>query len=278
MVPIALALGSALLVGTSDFLGGLAGRKGRLHAVVVWSQVIGLATIVVVSVLVGGSPTAADLWWGAGAGVCGSIAVTILYRGFTVSQIGIVSPVSSVGAAALPVLIGLLVGERPAALALLGVLVGLVAIALVSQSGGGDEHHNALSGVLHGIGAGVGFAGLFILLSFTDIDSGTWPLVPGRFAGAATLAVWAMTLRKSLVPAEGSWAPIAGAGVLAMVGNGLFLLAVQRGLLSLVAVLTSLYPAASVLWARIVLHERLRRIQLVGFALALTAVGLIVAS
>lgn len=278
MDPTALALGSAALVGTSDFLGGLAGRRGRLHAVVVWSQLIGLVTIAVVSYLIGGSPTSEELWWGAAAGVCGSVAVTILYRGFTVSQIGIVSPVSSVGAAAVPVVFGLIVGERPATAALAGVAVGIVAIALVSRTRSSTNDGAVLAGVLHGLGAGIGFAGLFVLLSFTSESAGTWPLVPGRLAGAVTLTIWAMALRSPLRPVKGTWLPIIGAGVFAMIGNGLFLLAVQRGLLSLVSVLTSLYPAASVMWARVVLKERLQPIQMVGFVLALVAVGLIITS
>lgn len=278
MDPTTLALGSAALVGTADFLGGFAGRKGRLHAVVVWSHLIGLATIAVISYLIGGSPTTEELLWGAAAGVCGSIAITILYRGFTVSQIGIVSPISSVGAAAIPVLIGLFTGERPTNTALVGVMVGIVAIALVSRSAPGGGGGSTLVGVLHGLGAGLGFAGMFVLLSFTSEQAGTWPLVPGRLAGAIAVTLWAMALKSPLRPVKGSWLPTIGAGVFAMVGNGLFILAVQRGLLSLVSVLTSLYPAASVLWARVVLKERLRPVQLVGFVLALVAVALIITS
>lgn len=274
-MPAFLAICSALVVGSSDFLGGFAGRKGRIYAVVVWTQFIGFVAIVGISALIGGDPTAADLWWGAGAGLSGSIGIAILYRGFTVAQIGVVSPISSVGAAAVPALFGIFTGEEPGAPALIGVAVGIVAIALVSQSDG--TRRASLIGVLHGAGAGIGFAGLFILLSYTTEDAGTWPLVPGRLAGAVVLTIGAIALGKNLKPAQGSWPAIFGAGVLAMAGNGLFLLAVQRGLLSLVAVLTSLYPAASVMWARLVFHERLRRVQLVGFALALIAVGLIVA-
>ncbi len=275
-MPALLALASGFVVGTSDFLGGLAGRRGRLGAVVVWSQLIGVGTIVLISVLIGGNPTAAELWWGTAAGVCGSIGVATLYRGFTVSDIGVVAPISAVGAAALPVLGGLLIGERPGWVALSGVVLGLLAIYLITQTHP-ERAHLTFAGVVHGAGAGVGFAAMFILLSFTDVSAGTWPLVPGRAAGASLFTIGALVLRQELKPVDGTWPPIVGAGVLAMVGNGLYLLAVQRGLLSLVAVLTSLYPAASVMWARVVLHERMLRVQLLGFVLALGAVTLILA-
>ena len=108
-----LAVCSALVVGTSDFLGGFASRRGRIFAVVVWTQLIGFGAIVVMSALIGGDPTAEDLWWGTGAGVCASIGIAILYRGFAVAQVGVVSPISAVGAAVLPALFGLFTGEEP---------------------------------------------------------------------------------------------------------------------------------------------------------------------
>ena len=149
-----LAICSALVVGTSDFLGGFASRRGRIYAVVVWTQFIGVGAILVISALIGGDPTTADLLWGTGAGVCGSVGIAILYRGFTVAQVGVVSPISSVGAAALPALFGLFTGEEPGALAIIGIAVGILAIALVSQSG--EAQRASLIGVLHGAGAGGG--------------------------------------------------------------------------------------------------------------------------
>lgn len=272
---VVLALAAALVVGSGDFFGGMAARRGKVLAVVTWVHLVGIAAMAVLGPLLGGDPTAADLGWGAASGVAGAAGVLALYAGFTAGRVGLVAPTSAVVAAAFPVVFGVLTGERPSALAIAGLATGLVAIALVSRPERGETAGGGRQGLLHGVVAGLAFGALFILLSRAESGSGLWPLLPARAAGALLLVGAAVALGRELRPAAGSWQPIAAAGVLTVSGNGLFLLASQRGLLSVVAVLTSMYPAATVAWARVVFRERLAGLQLVGVALALAAVGLI---
>ncbi len=274
---IALALAAALVVGSGDFFGGVASRHGRVLAVVLWVHVVGIVAMALLGPLLGGDPTAADLWWGAAAGIAGAAGVLSLYLGFASSRMGVVAPVSAVVAAAAPVLFGLATGERPGPVAFAGLAVGLVAIALVSRPAAGDERGSTAAGVARGLAAGVAFGALFILFSRAGDGSGVWPVLPARVAGAALLVVATTAVRSPRRPIRASWGAIGLAGTLTVGGNGLFLLASQEGLLSVVSVLTSMYPAATVGWARLVYRERLSGVQLSGVALALAAVALIVA-
>ncbi len=272
---VLLALAAAVVVGSGDFFGGVAARHGRILAVVTWVHVVGIGAMAALGPLLGGDPTAADLWWGAASGVAGAAGVLALYSGFTAGRVGLVAPTSAVVAAGFPVGFGILVGERPGWVALAGLAVGLAAIALVSRPSHDEPGDGAANGLVHGVAAGLAFGALFILLSRAEDGSGLWPLLPARAAGAAALVGAAIAMRRDLAPVRMSWRPIATAGLLTVTGNGLFLLASQRGLLSVVAVLTSMYPAATVAWARVVFRERLNGVQLSGVALALLAVALI---
>ncbi|MDP8986869.1 MAG: EamA/RhaT family transporter, partial [Actinomycetota bacterium] len=174
---------------------------------------------------------------------------------------------------------GLGSGERPPAVSLIGVAVALMAVALVA--GGAPragrtparEHSRGHLGLA--VGAGAAFGLLFILLAGTGAGAGLSPLVAARVASLAVLAVATFAIRAPLRLAPGSGATVAGAGLLDMAANVLFLLAARRGLLSLVAVLASLYPAATSVLARAVLEERLGRVQVGGLGLALAGLVLI---
>ncbi len=270
---ILLALASAAVVGSADFFGGFATRRGRVFAVVAWSHLFGVAATAAIGPVVGGSPTAADLWWGAASGVSGAAGILSLYSGFAAARVGVVAPTSAVVAAVFPALFGIVEGERPSLLALAGIALGIGAVLLISRAADGSGL--SLTGLLYGIGAGLGFGGLFILLSRAQDGSGIWPLGPGRLAGFVVIALAAAIWGRDLRPVRSSWPPLLVAGFLAVLGNGLFLLASQRGLLSVVAVLTSLYPVATVAWARAIFKEVLAPSQLLGLALALLAVAVI---
>ena len=276
---VLLGLASALVYGTADFMGGVAAKRTGAIAVVVWSQTAGLALIVGTLVVLGQNPPApSDLLWGAVGGVGGGTGVALLYRGLARGRMAIVAPTTAVGAAAIPVIVGLLLGERPEPVALIGVALALLAIVLVSS--GSSEAEKAVAsrrvpeGFPEAVGAGLGFALFFICLAQTDADAGLWPLLTARVsivvAGLAGLAT-----RAPLRPERGTWAAIAACGVLDMLANLLYLLAINLGLLSLVAVLASLYPASTVVLARVVLRERMTRVQLGGLLAAATGVALI---
>ncbi len=273
---ILLALAAATFSGAGDFLGGLASRYGRVHAVVTMSHVAGIVTALVVAPFIPGSPHAADAGWGALAGIGGALAVLSLYTGFTRSQVAVVSPVAAVGAAATGVIFAVAAGERPAAVQGVGVAVGIVAIYLISRSPI-DRAANTLVGLAFGALAGLGFGSMLVFFSLVSDDSGIWPLVPARMAGFVVLVLIAVRPRRPLIPVRSAWVPLATAGALTIFGNGAFILAEQRGSLAIVAVIASMFPATTVLLARIFFGERISRTRTVGLVTALLAVGLIAA-
>ncbi len=276
-VAILFGLAAALTYGAADFFGGLSTKRSNEFSVVVCSQVIGSGLLIVAVPFFLNAPfTLEALGWGMGAGAGGGLGVLLLYRGLARGRMSVVAPTTGVVAAGVPVLVGLALGERPGTRALLGVVVALIAVALVSMTPD-DDASRSYSGLREAIGAGVGFGVFFILLSFAGDDSGLWPLLGARIASLGSVLVLALVTRRSLRPQAGSWNLIAAAGILDVAANLFYLLATRAGLLSLVAVLTSMYPGVTVLLARIVLHERVRRVQLVGLVCTALGVGLIAA-
>ena len=273
---ILFSLFAAGFSGAGDFFGGLASRYGRVLAVVAASHFVGFITAIVVSLLLPGESAGADLGWGALAGVAGALAVLALYTGFTKSQVAVVSPVAAVGAAATGVLFAIATGERPAGLQIVGVALGMAAIYLIGRSPI-DRDDTTLTGLGFGALAGLGFGSMLVFLSRVSEDSGMWPLVPARGAGFVLLYLIAWRTRAALRPHRSSLAPLAAAGAVTIIGNGSFILAAQRGSLAIVAVLASMFPATTVILAKIFFRERLSRTRLVGLIGALAAVGLIAA-
>ncbi|HKF92212.1 MAG TPA: EamA family transporter [Acidimicrobiia bacterium] len=275
-----IALGAlvALAYGSGDFLGGISAKGLPTVAVLLVSQSFGLAAAVVLVVALRDAPPAAHIFvLSAAAGVVAVMALGLLFRGLAVGRMSIVAPLSAIGGGVLPVAWGLLRGERPSALALAGVGVALVAAAIVGR---GAEHDPApaISPRLElalGAGAGVGFGVVFILLAESSSGSGMWPVVIARCASVPVLAVAAVVLGSSPRMARAEIAPVAGAGLFDVGANALVVLAVRRGLLSLVAPVASLYPATTVVLARLVLHERVGRQRAGGLALGLVGLALI---
>jgi drug/metabolite transporter (DMT)-like permease len=227
------------------------------------------------------------LGWGAASGAAGGAGVALLYRALAAARMSVVAPITAVEAAAVPVLWGLLIGEQPGALALGGVVVALVAVVLVSAApeaapapGVPDQAPPPRPllrrpGTVDALGAGLAFGLFFLLLDRAGAGAGLWPLVAARVVSVGLLGGLAVARRRSLRPPPGSLPVIVGAGALDMLANLAYLLATGEGLVSLVAVLTSLYPASTVLLARVVLGERLVRLQVTGLGLAALGVVLI---
>ena len=274
MTAVILATACAVVYGTADFFGGLATRRSRVLAVVALSQLAGLALIVALLAVLPGVVSGGALLWGLAAGLSGAIGLVLFYRALATGVMSVVAPTTAVTSAALPVVFGLASGERPALLALVGVVLALGAVLLVSQNPAADGKGSA-SATLTSLAAGAGFGGFFILLAMAPDAAGLWPLVGARASSITLVVLLALATRRTLRPSAGSLRVIVAAGVLDMAANVLYLLAKQEGLLSLVAVLVSLYPASTLLLARHVLGERLHAIQLAGVACALGAVALI---
>ncbi|MCW2848875.1 MAG: EamA/RhaT family transporter [Marmoricola sp.] len=270
---VLLALGGAIAYGLSDFVGGVASRRTTVWPVAFTACLGAALGTVVLVVLVPGDPTAPDFAWGMLGGVGSGTGTAFLYRGFARGRMGVVAPVSAVGAALLPASLGIATGERPSAIVWAGLLAALPGIWLVSREPAPDDVPAGIAaGLLDGVLAGLGFGLLFAALGQVPEDSGFGPVLATQAVSLLAVAGAAVALGGDPVPRRrDDWWGLA-AGVLATVAVVGFLLARQQGLLSVAAVLTSLYPAATVLLATLVLHERMHRGQAVGLGLCAAAV------
>ncbi|MEW9533466.1 EamA family transporter [Microbispora sp. NPDC049125] len=278
MTAVALATACAVIFGTADFFGGLATRRSRVLAVVAVSQIGGLLLIAALIPVLPGTLSAAALLWGMASGVAGACGIVLFYRGLATGMMSVVAPTTATTAMVVPVAFGLVRGERPSAQALAGVALGLLAVLLVSRDPNGPAAGARLGPIVGALASGAGFGGFFILLKLAPGDAGVWPLAGARIASITLVALLALATRRSLRPLPGSLPVTITAGVLDMAANVLYLFAAQRGMLSLVAVLVSLYPASTLMLARHVLGERLSPMQITGVGFALGAVALIAAS
>jgi uncharacterized membrane protein len=288
---IVLGLAAALAYGLGDFVAGLLSRRVHYALVAVIGNAVAFAvTVVALVVTTRADPTPQALLWGAASGIGSGFGTLVLFRGLAQGRMGVVAPLSALGAAVVPVVIGVALGDRPSAPAWLGVVLALPAIWLVSTTGnqGSDEATASrktagrpalAAGAVDGLMAGVGFALLFVGLNLAGDGSGLWPVVAGLGTALIVMAVVVVGMLprleiRRLAARDGAVA--ASVGVFGAAAAIFYFLSTQAGLLSIVAVLTSLYPAATVLLARVVLHESISRRQAAGLALAAVAVVLIV--
>lgn len=273
---LVLALGAAVAYGLSDFVGGVSGKRASVWAVALVAQLAGTVVLLLALPWSGGTPTGADLAWGSLAGVGSGVGTSFLYRGLAGGRMGVVAPVSGVGAALVPVLTGLALGERPGPLAALGMVLALPGIWLVAREPArAGEPTGGDGGFTDGLLAGAGFGFLFVALSRIGEDAGLLPLACNQAVGAVVVIVVAALLRASWLPREGpaAWGAISGVlGALATLG---FVAATHGGYLSVAAVMTSLYPAFTVLLAATVLRERIHGMQAAGLLLSGAAVVLV---
>ncbi len=277
---VLLALGSAVAYGLSDFIGGSLARRARVFAVAVVGQTASTAGTGVAALLFfTGEPATSDWVWGAVAGIGSGIGAVFLYRGLASGRMSVVAPLSAVAAALLPAVVGFISGERPTIVTWLGVVCAFPAIWLVSraaeQAPGNDRIGRA--GVTDGLLAGLGFGSLFAALGQVDDASGLGPLTLAQASSVLAIVALATGLRQPWLPRYRGEAAASIAGLLGALATSLFLLSTQSGLLTVAAVLTSLYPASTVLLAALVLHERIHRSQGVGLLLAGAAVALVAA-
>ena len=280
-----LALGSALFYGAADFTGGLTSRRAGAIPVVVISQFTGMLLLaLLLPVLPSASPSRNDLLWGAAAGLTGGIGVALLYRALAIGTMAVVAPTTAVCAVAIPVVVAVVLGERPAPLAVAGIALGIISIILVSQqqpAPGSEAGHGAHRGRLPprvptAFASGVAIGFFYLSLARSRAEAGMWPLLMARVVSVLLFATLAIATRASFRMTRGVVALVFAAGAIDMLANALYLLASRQGQLSVVVTLSSLYPASTVLLARIILHERLSPWQVTGVVCALAAVMLIV--
>jgi drug/metabolite transporter (DMT)-like permease len=280
---VVLALASAVCYGAADFLGGFTAKRASTVAIVVVSQLSGLVVLLLVlPMLPASAPLRSDYAWGAVAGLTGGAGVALLYRALAIGVMAVVAPTTAVCAVTIPVLAALAFGERPGLAAIGGIALAIVAIVLVSQSSAPEPMRDAptsntrSSAFSLALIAGIAIGFFFLALARTSHEAGLWPLVAARAASVGLFAAIAMLASNPLRIPMGILGVVAAGGVLDMLANLLYLIAARSGPLSVAVTLASLYPASTVLLARIVLHERLNTLQWIGVACAIVAVALIV--
>ncbi len=278
MLSILFGLFAALGWGAGDFTGGLASRKTGAYRAVFYGEVIGIILLLIV-VLVAGEPLPDQKIWLLAmlAGALGTVGLMFLYHSMTLGMMSIATPVSALLAASLPVLVGIFKEGIPQLLTIIGFGFALFAVWMISQGESGMTNILAhLSDLKLPLLAGIGFGLYFVLMhEATRTGATIWPMVASRSGGMILITVYMLITRASWkVEDSSAWPMITINGILDISGNLFFILAGQTGRLDVAAVLSSLFPGATVMLAWIFLKERLTRNQWIGIASALVAIVL----
>ena len=269
-----LALLTSVLYGTGDFIGGLTTKRNRAIVVLFYVQVFGGLALAVTMPLYGATFAWRDVLIGVTAGWIGLLALGLLYRGLARGPMAVVAPLTALTSAVVPVVWDLAGGTRPSGLTGIGMVVGLIAIAIVSSESNDESTPVTVQVVVEALLAGCGFGLFFAALSETSDDAAPWPVLGSRISTITIMAV-ILVARKIDVGQVTDRGLLFVGGLCDTGANVVFLFALRHGSLAAVAVLSSLYPAATVVWARLVLKERLDGRKILGLATALAAVGLI---
>lgn len=279
MMPVALASTSAVAYGISDYLGGVASRRARALRVVSVAYPLSILLVGGAAVVAGGSPTLVGVAWGVASGLASGIAVWSFYVALSRGPMSVISPITAVLAAAVPLGVGLAAGERPGGNALLGMALALVATVLVSLESeeGSSAEHGRLTPQLMALTviSGLAFAGFFVLLAQVPPGEGLWPVAASRIGATVVVLAAAIAVRESFGFSGRLVAIGLVIAVFDAVANGSFYFASQAGMLSLVSVIAALYPAFTVALAVTHGGERLRPVQLAGLGLAGVAIVLL---
>ena len=279
MLVVIVGVVSALVFGAADFLGGLAAKRIAAVRVTAITGAVGLAAMLALLPLLGGrfSPEAALL--GALSGVTGSIAIVLLYACLAIGPMSILSPLTAVVSAVVPLTAGLIRGESLSTIGYVAIGIALVAVVLVGFVPSTDVVRPSLRGILMAIGSGALIGAFLIIIDLTPEDSGLIPLVFNR--ATSSLIMFAVVSVLVLLGRGGSggWRPglalAIACGVVDAAANAGLLLGLRLGELSIVSVLTALYPAGTIILAAIVLRERIALVQYIGLALAITAAAML---
>ena len=266
---------SAFSWGSGDFCGGMATKKGSAFSVVLFSQIIGGLFLVILAFVFGEPlPAWPDALLGALAGLAGMMGLLALYHGLAGRQMGLMAPLTAVIAAVVPLPVAFLQDGLPNISTLIGFGVALTAVWFLSSTGGGTRL------VWRDLGlpliAGTGFGLFFVITDQITVGSIIWPLIAARLATTTFLLLFLLLRKEAIRPPRASWPLVALSGIFDTGGNAFFILAAQAGRLDIASLLSSLYPAVTVLLAWIIIKERLAVPQWVGVGLAMLALLLIV--
>ncbi len=276
MLAVLLGLVSAGAWGAADFTGGLASRRTGAYQTVLYGEAVGLPIIFIVTLIMREPLPVPSIWMPAMlGGILGSSGLLLLYHAMTKGLMSIATPVSALLAALIPVIIGSFIEQPAGPFAILGFVLALASVWLISQSEGGMQDLLAhLRGLLLPLLAGIGFGLYFVLMHTATRHATYWPMVASRTGGVLILSLYVGLSRTSWKANKTAYFLILLNGLLDIGGNIFFVLAGQAGRLDVSAVLSSLYPGATVLLASVFLRERLSRTQWTGIAAALIAIVL----
>jgi drug/metabolite transporter (DMT)-like permease len=270
---VIFGLAASLCWGSGDFNGGLASRRASATSVVIAAYAVGFALLIALALIWREPfPALRDIVWGGFAGLAGAIGLISFYSALSIGRMGIAAPVSAILTASLPVLFGVFTQGLPSLLQLGGFVLALLAIGLISRP---ERAKGRPEGIGLALLAGCGFGCFFILISRVSPTATFWPLAMARFTSVLFLLLMAGMRRQQILPNMKVALLVMLAGVLDAIGNAFFVLAAHSGRLDVAAVLSSLYPAATVLLAALLLRERVTRIQAIGIVIALVAVPMI---
>lgn len=275
---IVLALGAAAFYGSADFMGGLASRQVSALRVAFGSQLAGLAVLVVGLVLTGSTAvTGTALLAGAASGVFGALGLVTVFRALAVGPMSVVAPTTALSAASVPVLVGVVLGERPGPTALLGIVVAFAAVVLITweRAEPGVPRAVGRTVLVSALAGGTVFGFFFVFQHQAGDGAGLWPLLAARAVSIPLLAGLVQREGTSTGGARSISGPVLLSGTLDMLANILFVLATRHGMLSVVSALTGLYPASTVLLAQGRLGERMHRKQVLGLGVATVAAVLV---
>ena len=276
MLSILYGIASALSWGAGDFAGGLSSRKVGAYRAVFYADFFGLLVLIAAYFIYPETlPAARVIWVSAIGGMLGTVGLLILYYSLTKGQMSIAAPVSALFAAVLPVIVGSITEGLPGQFQLIGFVLALAAVWLISQ-GDGSFHISRLSDLRLPVLAGLGFGCYFIFLHSATQDTTAilWPMIISRVAGTLLVLAFVLARREPLSVPRGAWDVVLINATLDLAGNFFYLLASRAGRLDIAAVLSSLYPGATVILAWLLLKERITRWQMAGILLALGAITL----
>ena len=274
MLSILYGIASAVSWGAGDFAGGLSSRKVGAYRAVFYADFFGMFLLLAAYLIYPETfPAARVIWVSAIGGMLGTTGLLILYYSLTKGLMSIAAPVSALFAAVLPVIVGSLTEGLPGPFQLIGFVLALGAVWLISQ-GDGSFHISRLSDLRLPILAGLGFGCYFIFLhsATQDTTATLWPMITSRIAGTLLVLAFVLARREPLGVPRGAWNVVLINATLDLFGNFFYILASKVGRLDIAAVLSSLYPGATVVLAWLLLQEHLSRLQIVGILLALGAI------